>query len=132
MSARHGPSEISRELGTLEDEVSREKIETLDTANVAIACISFLDIGGSPAHLRRLIQRLRHRLPQGAQIIVGIWPSEDAAPRGDAARTANGADALAGSLESTVTLCVQTALRTADSEAAPLPKQFAISVFPNA
>ena len=57
---------------------------------MAIVCISFLDIGGSPAHLRYLIQRLRRRL-QGVQIIVGIWQSEDAAQRDDAARTAIGA-----------------------------------------
>jgi predicted PurR-regulated permease PerM len=101
------------------DEVSREKIETLDTANVAIVCISCLDIGGSPAHLRYLIQRLRHRLLQGVQIIVGIWPSEDAAQRDDAARTAIGASAFAASLEGTVTQCVQTAIKTADSEAPP-------------
>ena len=86
---------------------------------MAIACISFLDIDGGPAHLRYLIQRLRRRLPQGAQIIVGIWPSEDAAQRDDAARTAIGASALTGSLEGTVTLCVQTAIKTADSEAPP-------------
>jgi hypothetical protein len=78
--------------------VSREKIETLDTANVAIVCISFLDIGGSPAHLRNLIQRLRRRLLQGVQIIVGISQSEYAAQRDDAARTATGASALAVSL----------------------------------
>lgn len=101
------------------DEVSREKIETLDTANVAIVCLSSLDIGGSPAHLRYLIQRLRRRLPQGVQIIVGIWQSEDAAQRDDAARTTIGASALAGSLEGTVTLCVQTAIKAADSEAPP-------------
>ncbi len=101
------------------DEVSREKIETLDAANVAIVCISFLDIGGSPAHLRYLVQRLRRRLPQGVQIIVGIWQSEDAAQRDDAARTAIGASALAGSLEGTVTLCVQTAIKAADSDAPP-------------
>jgi predicted PurR-regulated permease PerM len=100
------------------DDVSREKIETLDTANVAIVCVSFLDIGGSPAHLRYLIQRLRRRL-QGVQIIVGIWQSEDAAQRDDAARTAIGANALVGSLEGTVTLCVQTAIKAADGEAPP-------------
>jgi hypothetical protein len=101
------------------DEVSREKIETLDTANVAIVCISFLDIGGSPAHLRYLIQRLRHRLPRGAQIIVGIWQSEDVAQRDDAARKTIGASALAASLEGTVTLCVQTAIKAADNEPRP-------------
>jgi hypothetical protein len=56
-------------------------------------------------------------LPQGVQIIVGIWPSEDAAQRDDAARTTIGASALAGSLEGTVTLCVQTAIKAADREA---------------
>jgi hypothetical protein len=56
---------------------------------------------------------------QGVQIIVGIWQSEDAAQRDDAARTAIGANALVGSLEGTVTLCVQTAIKAADGEAPP-------------
>ena len=86
------------------DEVSREKIETLDTTKVAIVCVSFLDINGSPAHLRYLVQRLRRRLPQGVEIIVGIWSSDEAAQRDDAARTAIDATRLTGSLEGTVNL----------------------------
>jgi predicted PurR-regulated permease PerM len=109
------------------DEVSREKIETLDTTNVAIVCVSFLDINGSPAHLRYLIQRLRRRLPQDVEIIVGIWPSDEAAERDDAARTAIDATRLTGSLEGTVNLCVQAAIKAGKSqvlsprEEAPVP-----------
>ncbi len=40
-----------------------------------MACISYLDISGSPAHLRYLMQRLRQRLPTGTPILVGLWPS---------------------------------------------------------
>jgi predicted PurR-regulated permease PerM len=104
------------------DEVSREKIATLDIANVAIVCVSFLDINGSPAHLRYLIQRLRHRLPNGVEIIVGIWPSDEAAQRDDAARTAIDATGLTGSLEGTVSLCVRAAIKAGEAEA-PAPRE---------
>lgn len=98
------------------DDASRERIEMLDITNVAMVCISFLDIGPSAAtHVRYLVQRLRRRV-QAVKIIVGIWQSEDATQRDDAARTAIGADALAGSLAQTVTLCVQTAIEVADRE----------------
>jgi predicted PurR-regulated permease PerM len=98
------------------DEVSREKIEMLDTANVAIVCVSFLDINGSPAHLRYLVQRLRRRLPHDVEIIVGIWSSDEAAQRDDAARTAIDATRLTGSLEGTVNLCVQAAIKAGEAE----------------
>jgi hypothetical protein len=104
------------------DEVSREKIATLDIANVAIVCVSFLHINGSPAHLRYLIQRLRHRLPKGVEIIVGIWPSDEAAQHDDAARTLIGATRLTGSLEGTVSLCVQAAIKAGEVEA-PAPRE---------
>jgi predicted PurR-regulated permease PerM len=104
------------------DEVSREKIATLDIANVAIVCVSFLDINGSPAHLRYLLQRLRHRLPKGVEIIVGIWPSDEAAQRDDAARTAIDATRLTGSLEGTVSLCVRAAIKAGEAEA-PAPRE---------
>jgi predicted PurR-regulated permease PerM len=101
------------------EDASRESIEALDMTNVAIVCISFLDIGGPvAAHLRYLVQRLRRRLPS-VKIIVGIWRWEDATHRDDAARTTIGADALAGSLAETVTVCVQTAIQMADHEAFP-------------
>ena len=89
----------------------------LDTANVAIVCVSFLDINGSPAHLRYLVQRLRRRLPHDVEIIVGIWSSDEAAQqRDDAARTAIDATRLTGSLEGTVNLCVQAAIKAGEAE----------------
>jgi predicted PurR-regulated permease PerM len=99
------------------DDVSREKVETLDTANVAIVCVTFLGIHGSSSHLRYLIQRLRRRLPQRVEIIVGIWPTDEAAQRDETARLAIGASRLAGSLEGTITLCVQAAITTGDTAA---------------
>ena len=72
--------------------VSREKIETLDVQAVAMACISYLDISGSPAHLRYPIRRLRQRLPHGTPILVGLWPSEDATLKDESAQRSIGAD----------------------------------------
>ena len=37
-------------------EVSREAIQDLDMTGVAMACVSYLDISGTPAHLRYLMQ----------------------------------------------------------------------------
>ena len=100
------------------DEMSREKIETLDTANVAIVCIS-CSTSAAVRHICAISFSACGTVCLGVQIIVGIWPSEDAAQRDDAARTAIGASASAASLEETVTQCVQTAIKTADSEAPP-------------
>ncbi len=57
-----------------------------------MACISYLDISGSPAHLRYLIQRLRQRLPRGTPILVGLWPSQDRTLSDQAAQRSIGAD----------------------------------------
>jgi predicted PurR-regulated permease PerM len=102
------------------DEVSRDNIDTFDTTNVAIACVLLLDIGQKASHLRYLIQRLRQRLPKGSQIVVGLWPSDDAAKHDEEARKAIGADLLAGSLEGTVNLCVQAAIQMDEADAEPL------------
>jgi hypothetical protein len=104
------------------EEASRARIGTLDVSGATIACISCLDIGSSPAHLRYLQQRLRQRLPREAQILVGIESADDTL-QGEAARAAIGADILTGSLEELVTKCVEHAIKTAQTEASPpLPK----------
>jgi predicted PurR-regulated permease PerM len=88
-------------------EVSRDGIGTLETHDAAIVCITCIDIAGTPAHLRYLIQRLRQRLPRGAQIILGIRSAEDPALNNDALRAGIGADVIAGSLEEMVVKCAQ-------------------------
>ena len=91
------------------DEVSRARVNELDVTGVAMACVSYLDIAGSPAHLRYLVQRLRARLPQGAPILVGLWPSQDTALSDARIQGAIGADYFTSSLEQAVNACVQAA-----------------------
>ncbi len=90
-------------------EVSREAIETLDVSGVAMACVSYLDISGSPSHLRYLMQRLRQRLPQGTRSWSGLWPSEDSTLSDKAVQRAIGADYFTSSLAEAVTDCVEAA-----------------------
>lgn len=90
-------------------EVSRDHIETLDVTGVAMVCISYLEISGSPAHLRYLMRRLRARLPRGTPILVGLWPSGDAVLRDEKVRAAIGADFYTTSLTEAVEACVQSA-----------------------
>jgi predicted PurR-regulated permease PerM len=115
---KHG---ITGRLVTYE-EASRARIGTLDVSSATIVCISCLDISSSPAHLRYLLQRLRQRLPREAQILAGIGSAEDTL-QGEAARAAIGADFLTGSLEESVTKCVEHAIKTAQTDlSAPSPK----------
>ena len=95
------------------EDVSREKIETLDVSGVAMACISYLDISGSPSHLRYLMQRLRLRLPPGAPILVGLWPVEDSTLSDKQVQRSIGADYFTSSLAEAVTDCVEAARKAA-------------------
>jgi hypothetical protein len=92
-------------------EVSRDQIDALDSTGVAMACISYLDIAGNPAHLRYLMQRLRQRLPRGTPILVGIWPAHDRTLTDRDVQTIIGADYLTVSLEQAVTACAEAALQ---------------------
>jgi len=92
---------------------SREEIDTLDVTGIAMVCISYLDISGSPSHLRYLMKRLRRRLPD-APILVGLWPSEDDALRDDRVRAVIGADYYSTSLREAVNSCVEAAGKASD------------------
>jgi predicted PurR-regulated permease PerM len=88
-------------------DVSREGIDQLDVTGVAMACVSYLDISGNPAHLRFLIRRLRQKLPKGSRILVGLWPSEDSTLRDATIQHEIGADSFTRSLGEAVTSCVK-------------------------
>jgi len=92
---------------------SRDRIEMLDLAGVAMVCISYLDISGSPAHLRYLMQRLRRKLPKGTPILVGLWPSEEAALTDQAVQKEVGADYFSSSLRDAVDDCLKAARNAA-------------------
>ena len=97
--------------------VSRETIGSLDTEGVRMVCISYLDISGSPAHLRYLMQRLRRRLQPGTPILVGLWPAEDAALKDERIQTMIGAQHYTSSLREAVDACLSEARRAAEKTA---------------
>ena len=88
--------------------VSRTRISTLDPEGVAVVCLSYLEIGGTPSHLRYLLRRLRQRLPN-AHLVVGLWPVEQAILTDDRLRAAVGADAYTSSLREAVEACLEVA-----------------------
>jgi len=93
--------------------VSRDRVETLDVSGVAMVCMSYLDISGSPAHLRYLMRRLRQRLPKGTPILVGLWPTQDAALTDKTIQVEIGADYFTSSLRDAVNACLEAARRAA-------------------
>jgi len=88
--------------------VSRAGIATLDTANVRMICLSYLEIGGTPAHLRYLLRRLKNRMPD-VPILVGLWPADDAVLSNQSRQASLGADYYVSSLREAVILCVKSA-----------------------
>jgi predicted PurR-regulated permease PerM len=95
--------------------VSREAIDSLDLTGIGVVAISYLQLAGSPAHLRYLIRRVRQRAPE-ARIIVGLWPEGEAAMSDAEIQHLIGADVYVGSLAQAVDKV---------SEAAGEPKQAA-------
>lgn len=100
--------------------VSRAEIGSLDASAARMVCISYLEISGTPAHLRYLVQRVRRRAPE-AQVLVGLWPADDAVLSDPGARTSLGADHYAVSLREGVEACLE-AVRDVPA-AAPAPAQ---------
>ncbi|KMO28461.1 AI-2E family transporter [Methylobacterium aquaticum] len=86
--------------------VSRAEINALDAGAARMICISYLEISGTPAHLRYLVQRVRRRAPE-AQVLVGLWPADDAVLSDPGARASLGADHYAVSLREGVEACLE-------------------------
>jgi predicted PurR-regulated permease PerM len=89
-------------------EASREAIAHLDAAGVSMVCVSYLDIAGTPSHLRYLVQRLRRKLPH-AVILIGLWPAEDAILTDHELRSSVGADYYTTTLRHAVEACIEVA-----------------------
>ncbi len=93
---------------TPHEAASRTGIETLDVEGVAMVCVSYLEISGSPSHLRYLLRRLRARLP-GVPIAVGLWPVNDPVlAKADVRATIN-ADHYVKSLREALEVCLTAA-----------------------
>ncbi|GAC1348547.1 MAG: hypothetical protein NVSMB18_37020 [Acetobacteraceae bacterium] len=94
---------------------SRGSIGQLDVTGVAMVCVSYLEISGSPSHLRYLIRRLRERLP-GRRVLVGLWPAEDAVLSEKRIQGVIGADHYTSSLKAAVECCLEQARQAADGK----------------
>jgi hypothetical protein len=88
----------------------------LDTSGFAMICVAYLEVNGSPTHLRYLLRRLRARCP-GLPLLVGIWPTEDPTRADQRLRTVVGADHYAGSLREAVGICLDIAAGRSDIQA---------------
>jgi predicted PurR-regulated permease PerM len=89
---------------------SRATIGALDGNGVAMVCLSYLELIGSPSHLRYLVRRLRLRLPE-VPILVGFWPDETEIPKDDRMRAAIGADYYTSSLHDAIEACLDAAYK---------------------
>jgi predicted PurR-regulated permease PerM len=92
--------------------VSRSGIAALDTTGIQMVCMSYLEIAGSPAHLRYLLRRMHKRLPD-VPILVGLWPAEEAILKDEALRASVGADVYVTTLREAVLGCLEVATRPA-------------------
>ncbi len=87
---------------------SRAGVGTLDGDGVVMVCLCYLEIGGTPSHLRYLLRRIRQRLP-AVRLLVGLWPSEQVILTDDRLRAAVGADVYVSSLREAVEACLEAA-----------------------
>lgn len=97
-----GVDRVSHEAG------SRANVERLDVSQVRLVCISYLEIGGSPSHLRYLVRRIRTRAGD-VPILVGLWPDGEAALTDREIQRTLGADLYVGSLGAAVEACLDYA-----------------------
>jgi hypothetical protein len=86
--------------------VSRRAVSQLQGDDLGMVCISYLEISGSPSHLRYLLRRIRQRLPK-VRMLVGLWPAEDAILHDTAMRSLVGADDYVTSLREAVNACIR-------------------------
>ncbi|HEV2564500.1 MAG TPA: AI-2E family transporter [Microvirga sp.] len=87
--------------------VSRREIFNLDMTGVQMVCISYLEISGTPAHLRYLLKRLKQKAK--APTLVGLWPAEDAVLKSETMRATLGANYYVSSLRDAVVQCLKVA-----------------------
>jgi hypothetical protein len=88
--------------------VERGAIASLDVTGVQMICLCYLQLTGTPSHLRFLLRRLRLRAPH-TRLLVGLWPIEQEILINERLRSAVGADYYTSSLRETVEACLDAA-----------------------
>lgn len=100
--------------------LSPGKITRLETAGVALVCLSYLDADLSTAHVRYAVRRIRRRLPN-ARLMACFWLATHDDGRAKDLCTVAGADSCATTLSKAVELCIEEAQKP-DAAAAPQTK----------
>jgi hypothetical protein len=88
--------------------VARGRVRDIDLTNVKLACVSYLELSGAPAHLRYLLRRLRQALPP-VPVVVGLWPVDDAIHSDDSLRGNVGADHYVTTIQDALDVCLKEA-----------------------
>lgn len=102
-------------------DVSRAKIEAFEPGPARMVCIVSLAINGEPTHLRRLMARLRRRVP-GVRIALGLWQADDAVLGDEAMRREIAADDYVVSFRSALEAVVTAAADDPGPVAGPAPE----------
>ena len=102
-------------------EVSRGRVLTLETEGIAMACICYLEIDGTPAHLRNLVNRLRRNLPPELPILIGLRPASNVR-QDNLTLGLPVLDMPTTSLEESVSACAEVALAAGASHHAGLQR----------
>lgn len=82
-------------------DVARAQIDSFDPGPARMICIVSLAISGEPTHLRRLVGRLKRRMPD-LPIVVGLWQADHEILNDEGQRAAIGGDVHVSSLDSTL------------------------------
>jgi predicted PurR-regulated permease PerM len=95
---------------------ARSSLVAAQVPAVAMVCVSYLAIRGSPSHLRYLVRRLRRRVGD-VPVLVGFWQADEAVLNDERLLLAAGADRYVTSLRDAVNACIDTV--RAGSKSAP-------------
>ncbi len=88
--------------------ISAGQIVSLEASTAKLVCLSYLGIGGSPAHVRYMVRRLRRILPPGSTVLVGYWAGNGGGMV-KALEAAAEADGYATSLKDAAAFCLNAA-----------------------
>jgi predicted PurR-regulated permease PerM len=89
--------------------ISAAHIASLAGTEARLVCLSYLNLGPSPAHVRYLVRRLRRILPESTAILVCYWTDAEETPAAKQLVEVAEADAHATSLPQAVEICMAAA-----------------------
>ncbi|MCJ2071251.1 AI-2E family transporter [Methylobacterium sp. J-030] len=100
-------------------EASAARIGRFEPGPARMVCIISLVLDGEPTHLRRLIRRLKERIP-GVPVLLGLWLARDDNRAASGAQRSAGADMQAGSLRAVVEAVLAAAQEPEPGDAAAI------------